>query len=186
MAFKDKDLAKAYYKAYREANKEKEAARISAWKNDNKEHRSLQAKEYREINKDKISEQKREYYLKNKEKIKSRNIAYNTNNRATMSKKEAEWRANNRGKVAANIRRYQISKMNRTPSWLTDFDKLKIQCIYSVAAMLTRENNESWEVDHVIPLQGKKVSGLHVPNNLLFVRASENRAKNNRFEVNNA
>lgn len=73
--------------------------------------------------------------------------------------------------------------MNRTPAWLTDFDRLKIKCIYSVAAMLTRENKEEWTVDHIIPLQGKLVSGLHVPNNLQVMRGSENYAKINKFEV---
>ena len=56
----------------------------------------------------------------------------------------------------------KLSKMQRTPAWLTDFDKLKMSCIYSVAAMLTRENKEPWHVDHIVPLQGKNVCGLHV------------------------
>lgn len=186
MAFKSKDQAKAYYKAYKEANKEKEAARIKAWKNDNKEHIALQAKEYYKINKETIAAQKKEYYLKNKDIIKSKNIAYNSANRQSVSKKEAEWRANNQGRVASNIRKYQASKICRTPVWLTDFDKLKMQCVYSVAAMLTRENKESWEVDHIIPLQGKLVSGLHVPSNLQVIKASSNRIKNNKYEVTHA
>ena len=49
--------------------------------------------------------------------------------------------------------------------------------------MLTRENKESWHVDHIIPLHGKNVSGLHVPSNLWFVKGSENISKNNKFEV---
>jgi 5-methylcytosine-specific restriction endonuclease McrA len=63
---------------------------------------------------------------------------------------------------------------------LSDFDKLKIECYYSIAAMLTRENNESWHVDHVLPLQGKSMSGLHVPNNLQLLRGEENSRKGNR------
>ena len=83
----------------------------------------------------------------------------------------------------ATTAKRRAARMNRTPAWLTDFDKLKIKCIYSVAAMLTRENKEEWTVDHIIPLQGKLVSGLHVPSNLQVMRGSENYAKINKFEV---
>jgi hypothetical protein len=40
-----------------------------------------------------------------------------------------------------------------------------------------------WEVDHIIPLQGKFVSGLHVPTNLQVVPSIINRQKHNRYEV---
>ena len=64
--------------------------------------------------------------------------------------------------------------------------KLKIKCMYSIAAMLTRENKEPWHIDHIIPLQGKMVSGLHVPSNLQVMLGSENIGKKNKFEVNHA
>jgi hypothetical protein len=49
--------------------------------------------------------------------------------------------------------------------------------------MLTRVNNEPWHVDHIIPLQGDLVSGLHVPSNLQVMRGVENVRKNKKFEV---
>ena len=186
MAYKDPEQAKAYAKAYWEKNRAKESARIKAWKQENKERTKNTSKDYNELNKEKIKEQKRQYYLENKEKINARNIAYNQKNKEARSKKEAEWRQKNKGRVAANIRKYQMSKRNRTPSWLTDFDHLKIQCIYQMAAMYTRVNNESWEVDHVIPLQGVNVSGLHVPLNLQIMRGVENIGKKNKYEVTHA
>lgn len=75
------------------------------------------------------------------------------------------------------------AKLQRTPAWLTDFDLLKIKCYYEVAAMRTREGNQSWHVDHIIPLQGEFVSGLHVPSNLRVIPALENMRKSNHYGV---
>ena len=107
-------------------------------------------------------------------------------NREKDNAYKAKWNKDNKDKKLVLTRKRQISKINRTPKWLTDFDKLKIKCIYSIAAMLARENKEPWHVDHIIPLKGKMVSGLHVPSNLRAIRGSENMKKHNEFEVNYA
>lgn len=75
------------------------------------------------------------------------------------------------------------AKLKRTPGWLTEFDKLKIKCLYQLAAMRTRESGYDWHVDHIIPLQGANVSGLHVPGNLRVIPALDNMRKNNQYEV---
>ena len=93
------------------------------------------------------------------------------------------YRVNNKGKINALCAARKIVVKQRTPGWLTTFDKLKIRCMYQLAAMYTRENNEPWHVDHVIPLQGQSVSGLHVPNNLRVLRGIENIQKKNKYEV---
>jgi len=41
----------------------------------------------------------------------------------------------------------------------------------------------SWHVDHIIPLQGKTVSGFHTPQNLRVIPGVDNLRKNNRYEV---
>lgn len=96
------------------------------------------------------------------------------------------YRQNNKGKINALVAARKKVVKQRTPAWLSDFDKLKIKCVYLIAAMLTRTNKEPWHVDHVIPLQGKNVSGLHVPNNMQVMRGVENSSKKNKFEVNYA
>lgn len=75
------------------------------------------------------------------------------------------------------------AKLQRTPIWLSNFDKLKIQCYYQLAAMRNRESGQNWHVDHIIPLQGKFVSGFHVPSNLRVIPAIENMRKSNHYGV---
>jgi len=77
----------------------------------------------------------------------------------------------------------RASQMQRTPCWLTDIDHDRIKNEYKLAALLSKVEGIQWSVDHIIPLQGKLVSGLHVPSNLQVMRASENFAKRNKFEV---
>jgi 5-methylcytosine-specific restriction endonuclease McrA len=161
-------------------------ARRKFWKLANKEKLQEQGIAYQEANKEKISAQKKEYYLKNRDRILARNKAYNAVNRSAVSMVEAEWRSNNKGKVAAYIRKYQASKIQRTPKWLTSIDFERITNEYRLAEILRKVTNQDWHVDHIVPLQGKNVSGLHVPSNLRVVLASENIKKGNRFEVSHA
>ena len=136
-------------------------------------------------NKDRIKERRKKYRAANKEKIAiAKKADYEANKIARLAQKK-EYRQRAAANISyLNAARKKVVKQ-RTPKWLTDFDKLKIRCFYSIAAMLTRHNQETWHVDHVIPLQGAVVSGLHVPNNLQVLRGIDNISKKNKFEVAN-
>jgi hypothetical protein len=67
----------------------------------------------------------------------------------------------------------------RTPTWA---DQQDIAAVYERAARVAAETGIPHHVDHVIPLQGKLVSGLHVANNLQPIPARDNILKSNRFE----
>jgi hypothetical protein len=140
-------------------------------------------KAYYEANKARIAAVKRAYRAANKEKITAnKRAAYYATQEANLSQKR-EYRQANKGKInfLCSMRKKVVKQ--RTPMWLSPFDRLKIKCYYSVAAMLARNNKEPWHVDHIVPLQGKLVSGLHVPNNLQFLRGVDNIRKKNKFEV---
>jgi len=86
-------------------------------------------------------------------------------------------------KIAAYEATRRALKIQRTPAWLTEIDKERIQNEYQLAALQTKITGKPWHVDHIIPLQGDLVSGLHVPSNLMAMLGSDNISKHNNFEV---
>lgn len=74
----------------------------------------------------------------------------------------------------------RASNLQRTPAW-ADHDA--IAEVYRRAKMLALTTGVIHHVDHVIPLRGKMVSGLHVANNLQILTGADNLAKSNHFEV---
>lgn len=84
----------------------------------------------------------------------------------------------NPGKCSTNTANYRASKLQRTvPYAKSDL----IQAFYTEAQRLTNKTGIQHHVDHVIPLQHKDVSGLHVHNNLQVITATENCSKGNKF-----
>lgn len=93
----------------------------------------------------------------------------------------AAWRARNPQKNAAQTMRRQAAKIMRTPRWLTPEDWSSIKSKYSEARSMTLVSGVAHQVDHIVPLRGKSVCGLHVPWNLRVIPARENAKKSNRL-----
>ena len=62
-------------------------------------------------------------------------------------------------------------KIQRTPKW-SNLEEIKI--IYENCP-------DGYEVDHIVPLKGKNVCGLHVEHNLQYLTKIENQRKYNKF-----
>ena len=74
------------------------------------------------------------------------------------------------------------AKLKRTPKWLTKEQFNEIEEFYTLSYELRWLSEEQLQVDHIVPLQGKNVSGLHVPWNLQILPKSQNRSKHNGFD----
>lgn len=72
-------------------------------------------------------------------------------------------------------------KLNATPDWLSESQKEEILNLYWLSQDLCRVTGEEYHVDHIIPLQGKLVCGLHVPWNLQVLPSDINFAKGNKL-----
>ena len=131
------------------------------------EELKVHQKEWREKNKDKLYNQALEWRKNNIDKI-----------RAYQKKSKKK----NSAKVIANNAKRRSDKLQRTPSWLTKDDLWLIKEAYELAALRSKIFEFKWHVDHIIPLKGKLVSGLHVPTNLQVIEGTLNIMKNNKFQ----
>jgi hypothetical protein len=136
-------------------------------------------KEYRQRTVEQRKQYMQEWHAKNVEA----QTEYRKQYRLDNQKYFQEYNQINKTKILVHVRKRQASKLQRTPKWLTDIDMERISTQYQLAALLTKVTNSPWEVDHIIPLQGKSVSGLHVPSNLRVITRAKNRSKQNKMEI---
>jgi len=103
-------------------------------------------------------------------------------NRERVNHYNNEWRKANPHKHSERQSRRRAEKLSATPKWLEDHHKAHIKRTYKLARFMTEVTGESYHVDHIIPLKGKNVCGLHVPENLQVMPARLNLKKSNKLE----
>ncbi|MDN7554636.1 hypothetical protein QZM46_25325 [Burkholderia vietnamiensis] len=74
-------------------------------------------------------------------------------------------------------KRRRARERRATPPWLSPLQRLAISALYLLAATATRVTGELHVVDHIVPLDGKLVCGLHVPWNMRVTHWRENAVK---------
>lgn len=154
-----------------------------AWKDNNLERHKHAMRKWWENNKETHNARVKNWQAANPEKVKKA---------ANM------WVAANPEKVAAKTKRYRqrhpdqatawavasvAKRSKRVPNWLTPDDKWMLKEAYSLAKLRTKMFGFVWEVDHIIPLRGAAVSGLHVPTNVQVIPKALNRLKRNEFLI---
>lgn len=148
---KSPEKYKALASAYYSAHKSAAAAAQKAWAENNRER---------------LREIRRKWESRNPEKARAASAA---------------WASKNRARLLAYNRTRAASLLNATPEWLTKDDREAIVSIYETRARTTTETGILYHVDHIVPLRGETVCGLHVPWNLQVIPATENVRKHNKL-----
>lgn len=122
----------------------------------------------------------KEYYLQNMEAERLRQKERHKKNPELCTKRMALWREKNPVHAKASWSASHAKRISRFVEWA---DQAKISEFYRLAHELTVATGVLHHVDHVIPLRGKLVSGLHVENNLQVLQARDNLRKGNRISL---
>jgi 5-methylcytosine-specific restriction endonuclease McrA len=83
-----------------------------------------------------------------------------------------------RRRALAGARR--SAELQAMPKWV---DRAAITALYRQAVLMGQRDGQTYHVDHIVPLRGRNVCGLHVPWNLQILTSAENVKKGNRFET---
>lgn len=145
---------------------------------------------WREKNREKVRESQRRYYEANRDLCDQRAKDCQSKRRDYYSAKTMEWQKSNReryleirrnsyaansAKEIARVRR-RAGRIRHGEMLMNQAELVEVQGMYDFCRIFN-----GFEVDHVIPLNGKTVSGLHVLSNLQVLPISENRSKSNKY-----
>ncbi len=156
-------------KAYRDKRKAEKTEYDRVWRAENINSRLEESKLY--YNKVKKTENYKNRIKEYRELYRDRG-----NEKARIASKKRP------DKVAAKAAKRRSAKQKATPPWLTKEHFEEIQEFYTLAKELQwLFEGEKIHVDHIIPLKGRNVCGLHVPWNLQLLPAKKNLKKSNKL-----
>lgn len=175
-----RDYQKQYSKAYYERHKTEqlaiqraryhadlEASRARSRAQSKKVYAANPAKQLARSHKYLATEKGRDKYQKRYE-----------NTIHARNKRLREWKRSHPDRVNAETARRHAAKLNAIPTWS---DESAIRTFYEQAKTLTADTGITHHVDHIVPLRGKTVCGLHVAWNLQVITGSENCRKSNKL-----
>ena len=173
------ECGKIISSAWRKANRTKCSAMRNAWAAANRERSRAVKNAWNKANPEPQKARSRKWYEANKDKNLASCQRYRETNPDKVRAAVARWNEANPHKATAIAARRRAAVLLRTPAWA---NHEKIEAFYEEARALSEATGLVHHVDHIIPLQGKAVSGLHVETNLQILPAQINRSKSNRFE----
>jgi len=136
---------------------------------------------YRAKYAEKHSESNKIWREANPEKCKLYRLKSYAKNKVKRLEDQKQWRSENKDAMQAHKAKRRADILNRTPKWLNSDEKWMIQEVYRLALLRTKITGVTWHVDHILPLRGRLVSGLHTPYNLQVIPAESNLRKGNSY-----
>jgi len=158
--------------AYRAAHKDRINAKVRELTQINKDRYAVKQSAWRESRRVELAERTRKWNAEN---------GQSETHKAKKSAYSAQWRKENRHKNVAKAVKYRSSKLQRTPAWFDADHAWVLQEAAELAIMREKMVGGKWAIDHVYPLAGKLVSGLHTMDNIQVVPTSFNIWKHNCF-----
>ena len=121
-----------------------------------------------------------EWYKENKDRKRSYDANHRARRRAECRAASKKFRQHRKDRKNADtsVRRDRVKQS--TPLWA---NKFFMRQAYELAALRTKMFGFDWEVDHIVPLRGRYVSGLHVETNLQVIPKVINAAKTNHYSL---
>ena len=163
-ALRNAERVKALRKANYEKNRQINIEKTRAWKKRNPAR---------------VLASQRSRATINGEKNRAARKAWEERNPTAALESFKRYRERNRAKIRARL---AVSKQGREKRRALWANQDAILAIYLQAEIMTRPTGRLHVVDHIIPLQGRTVSGLHVETNLRVVEHHENARKHNAWE----
>lgn len=171
------DYYKEYLKDYRkrtfEQRKEFNLARGKIYYHKNKDIINAKRKLYNQTYKEKAKEIRTRSKLKNRDKILIQAKEYRIKNADKVKKAVSDWSKRNKPRRRMAVAKRRAFKLKATPKFA---NLQKIKEIYMNCPV-------GYHVDHIVPLQGKNVCGLHVEWNLQYLTPYDNKSKSNKLII---
>ena len=174
---KTKEEWREYHKAWRKKNRDKVSAANKAFYDRNAEAMRVRSIKYSVENPDKRKAQavaRMERY-RNDPEFHAKVLEWGKESRGRRKEYIAEYekkrQRENPGKYKAIRANNLMQRAHRTPAWA---DIEKINFFYECCPA-------GCEIDHIIPLRGEHISGLHVETNLQWLTREQNRIKSNSW-----
>lgn len=158
----------------RPMDKEKRNAYLAVWRAANRDKTRAAQARYYEANKELCDERvlacvrkKPEYYI-------AKSMAWQAANKPKVAASRKRCYEKNRGEEIARVRRRQ-GRMRQGSEHMNLAEQVEVEAMYAFCKMFP-----GFEVDHIVPLNGKNVCGLHTPSNLQVLTRTQNRSKGNK------
>lgn len=191
--------------AWKDKNKERHAEMVKDWARRNKERKREHSDKWKRNNVDQQIAYRKERYASDPEKYKDISRKWKSDNKEKTREyksryaksnpdKAKHWRRNASKTLAAERRkrwaernpeyvpfllsRKRAAKKMATPKWANSFFIIEA---YRLAKDRELATNIKWHVDHIAPLAGKIVCGLHLESNLQVISMSINQKKSASF-----